>query len=588
MYICIEQTQTTFMTAPYTLEQLDELNLFAFLENTAKKFPKSNALKYVGEEYILYDEFYRKALNLSFHLQEHGIKQGDKVAIWSENSPNWLISYFAIVSFGAIAVPILPDFSATEVENILSHSNSKVLFVSSTLYRKLYLDGSLDGKTIIMLTDFTMHKHDKTSVVKESDFKAFCQENKSKIENYKLPKVDSKDLASIIYTSGTTGTSKGVMLSHANLVSNSIQAWYTFPTDENDKGLSLLPMSHTLEFTLGNIMLVMVGASMHYLKKPPTATVLMPALKSVKPTIMLTVPLIIEKIYKSKIRPELTKGALKKFLYKISFFRKLMHKVAGKKLYATFGGELGFFGIGGAKLDKDVEQFLYDAKFPYAIGYGLTETSPLIAGTIPHKCRVGSCGPSVVGVTLKLINIDPKTGEGEIIAYGPNIMQGYYDAEDLTADVFTEDGGFKTGDTGIFDKDNYLFIKGRIKNMILGPSGENIFPEEIEAAINKSEWVLDSLVYELKGKVVARVELNQEEINKQFQNFKNRASEMETEINDILINIKKAVNVEVNRFSRLTNIFEQKEPFVKTPTKKIKRYLYKDKEAHENPIEEKE
>jgi len=576
------------MTAPYYLKQLDELTIYSFLENSATKLPNNKALAFVDEEFISYKEFHDKVKKLSYHLRKHGIKQGDKVAIWSENSPHWLISYFAIISFGGIAVPILPDFSTTEIENILKHSEAKVLFVSPSLYRKLYTDGTMVGKTIILLSDFTMHINKKDNVSKEGDFKKFCQDNIKDIESSKLPKVNSTDIASIIYTSGTTGTSKGVVLTHANLVANTIQGWNTFATDETHRALSLLPMSHTLEFTLGNLLPVMCGYSISYLKKPPTASVMMPALKSVKPTIMLTVPLIMEKIYKSKIRPELTKSPLKKFLYEnVGFMRKLMHKLAGKQLYSTFGGELKFFGIGGAKLDYDVERFLFEADFPYAIGYGLTETSPLIAGTWPHNCRLGSCGPAIHGVTLKLRNIDPITKEGEIVAYGPNIMQGYYNDKEKTDEVFTEDGGFITGDTGIFDKDNYLHIKGRIKNMILGPSGENIFPEEIEAAINKSEWVLESLVYELKGKVVARVELNQEELNKQFKNMKDKALEMEKEISEILTNIRKNVNIEVNRFSRLTNIFEQKEPFVKTPTKKIKRFLYKDKEPHENPKENK-
>ncbi len=577
------------MKVPYKLEELDNLYLYKLLLDTATETPNNKALAFVGEEFITYKEFLNKVNKLSYHLQKSGIKPKDKVAIWSENSPNWLISYFAIVSFGAVAVPILPDFSATEVENILHHSETKVLFVSPTLYRKLYLDGTIIGKTIILLSDFTIHIHKKDEVIKEADFKKFCEDNKDEIESLKLPEVKSTDLASIIYTSGTTGTSKGVMLTHANLIANSIQSYNIFPTDENDRSLSLLPMSHTLEFTLGNIMPVMCGFSISYIDKPPTASVLLPALKKVKPTIMLTVPLIIEKIYKSKIRPELTASPIKKFLYEnVPFMRKLMHKIAGKKLYGTFGGSLRFFGIGGAKLDETVERFLFEADFPYAIGYGLTETSPLIAGTLPHKCRVGSCGPAIYGVELKLRNIDPITKEGEIIAYGPNVMQGYYNDEEKTAEVFTEDGGFITGDTGIFDKDNFLFIKGRIKNMILGPSGENIFPEEIEAAINKSEWVLESLVYELKGKVVARVELNYEELNKHLKAMKDKASEMEKEINELLSNIRKNVNIEVSKFSRLTNIFEQKEPFVKTPTKKIKRFLYKDKESHENPIENNE
>jgi long-chain acyl-CoA synthetase len=568
----------------YTLDDLDQLNLNKFLENTVKKFPDRPAVGFVGQEPIKYKEFYNTVLKLAYHLQAHGVKQYDKIAIWSENSPNWLITYFAILKLGAVAVPILPDFSSVAVDKILKHSESKGLFISKTLYRKLLRDGESKVEILVLLDDFTIHVN-RAGDNSKDDFEKFCSDNKEDLDNLQSPEIKPDDLASIIYTSGTTGTSKGVMLTHKNLVANTIQGYYTFPITEEDRFLSILPMSHTLEFTLGNLFPIMCGASTNYITKPPTAAVLMPALKKVKPTIMLTVPLIMEKIYKSKIRPSLTKNGFMKFLYGIPITRRLLHKVAAKQLHATFGGALNFYGIGGAKLDRDVETFLYEGKFPYAIGYGLTETSPLAAGTTPGKCRIGSTGPAVHGVTIKIMNPD-KNGEGEIVLYGPNVMKGYYKADDLNKEVFTEDGGFKTGDTGILDKDGYLFIKGRIKNMILGPGGENIFPEEIEAAINKSEWVLESLVYELKGKIVARVEINQEELNKHLANFKGKANEMEAEVNRILNNIKSSVNQEVHKFARLSNIFQQKEPFVKTPTKKIKRYLYKDKGPDENPVDD--
>ena len=567
----------------YTLDDIDKLSLNSFLENSAKKFPKLPVVGFVGEDPISYEDFDRNVHRLAFHLQSHGVKQNDKVAIWSENSPNWLITYFAILKIGAVAVPILPDFASAAIDNILSHSESKALFVSKTLYRKLYKESVHKMEILVLIDDFTLHTNKDGEETKDS-IEKFCELHKEELGKLETPEVKPEDLASIIYTSGTTGTSKGVMLTHKNLVSNTIQGYYTFPIDENARFLSVLPMSHTLEFTLGNLFPVMCGASTRYIKKPPTAAVLMPALKEVRPTIMLTVPMIMEKIYKSKVRPSLTKNGFMKFLYGISFTRKLLHKVAGKQIYATFGGSLGFFGIGGAKLDKDVERFLKEAKFPYAIGYGLTETSPLAAGTVPGNPRLGSTGPAVRGVTIKIINPD-KDGEGENVLYGPNIMKGYYKADDLNKEVFTEDGGFRTGDTGILDKDGFLFIKGRIKNMILGPSGENIFPEEIEAAINKSEWVLESLVYELKGKIVARVEINQEELNKHMKKFRGKAEEMEVEVSKILTNIKKSVNEEVNKFSKITNVFHQKEPFIKTPTKKIKRFLYQDKGPEENPVD---
>lgn len=563
----------------YTIDDIDKLTLNSFLENSAKKFPKRPIVGFVGEDPINYEDFYTNVRRLAFHLLAHGVKQNDKVAIWSENSPNWLITYFAIIKIGAVAVPILPDFASAAIDNILNHSESKALFVSKSLYRKLYKESVQKTEILVLTDDFTIH----TDKAKDS-FEKFCKLHEEEIDKLETPEVKPEDLASIIYTSGTTGASKGVMLTHRNLVSNTIQGYYTFPIDETARFLSILPMSHTLEFTLGNLFPVMCGASTRYIKKPPTAAVLMPALKEVKPTIMLTVPMIMEKIYKSKVRPSLTKNAFMKFLYGIPFSRKMLHRVAGKQVYNTFGGKLKFFGIGGAKLDKDVERFLKEAKFPYAIGYGLTETSPLAAGTTPDNPRLGSTGPAVKGVSIKIINQD-KDGEGEIVIYGPNVMKGYYKADDLNKEVFTEDGGFRTGDTGILDKDGYLFIKGRIKNMILGPSGENIFPEEIEAAINKSEWVLDSLVYELKGKIVARIEINQDELNKHLKKFRGKADEAEEEINKILNNIKKSVNEEVNKFSKITNVFHQKEPFIKTPTKKIKRFLYQDKGPDENPVD---
>ena len=568
----------------YELKDVDNLSLNDFLNISAEKFPERPSVSFVNQEPIKYSEFYTRVVRLAYHLQAHGVKKQDTVAIWSENSPNWLITYFAIMRLGAIAVPILPDFSAAAVDNILKHAESKVLFISKTLYRKLLREGNNDVEVLVLLNDFTMHTNIDGKESKDT-FEHFCEQHKEDIENFKTPEVKPEDLASIIYTSGTTGTSKGVMLTHKNLVANTIQGYYTFPITEEDRFLSILPMSHTLEFTLGNLFPIMMGASTTYIDKPPTAAVLMPALKSVKPTIMLTVPLIMEKIYKSKIRPELTKSPVMKFFYGLSFTRKMLHRVAGKKLMATFGGEIAFYGIGGAKLDSDVERFLMEGKFPYAIGYGLTETSPLAAGTIPGNPRLGSTGPGVKWVDIKIINPD-ETGEGEVVVYGPNVMKGYYKADELNKEVFTEDGGFKTGDTGILDKDNFLFIKGRIKNMILGPSGENIFPEEIEEAINKSEWVLESLVYELKGKIVARVEINQEEVNRQLKSIRGKAEDMEAEMTRVLNNIKKSVNEEVHKFSRLSGIFEQKEPFVKTPTKKIKRYLYQDKDPNENPIDE--
>ena len=563
----------------YSFNQIEDLNLYKFIENSAKDFPDNVALSFVDEDPLIYSEFLTKIQKLSYHLHEHGIRKGDKVAIWSQNKPNWAVAFFAIVRLGAVAVPILPDFSISEVNTILKHSQSKMLFLSSALYRKINNETIGIVDSILLLKDFSMRVKTSGSLEKGDRFDAFCKEHAGDMSAFKVEDAQPDDLASIIYTSGTTGSSKGVMLTHRNLVANGIQSVGIFPIESHFRFLSVLPMSHTLEFTVGTIIALMSGAAIYYLRKPPTATVLLPALKKVKPTTMLTVPLIIEKIYKSKIRPELTGTPLKAFLYnKIPPMRKLMNVIAGKKLMATFGGELTFFGIGGAKLDSATEKFLKSAKFPYSIGYGLTETAPLLAGTDPSETVVGSTGFFVENLEAKLLNVNSETGEGEIVVKGPNVMQGYYKNEEKTKEVFTEDGFFRTGDTGIIDKKGFLFIKGRIKTMILGSSGENIYPEEIEAQINQSEWVLESLVSQAKGQLVARIVFNTEAVEKYWQNIKDSAAKSEKNMEQFINDFKNKINKELNRFSKLTKIIEQKDEFIKTPTKKIKRFLYENKE----------
>ena len=345
--------------------------------------------------------------------------------------------------------------------------------------------------------------------------------------------------------------------------------------DENDRFLSVLPLSHTYENTLGLILPMNLGCCIYYIQKPPTPSVLLPALEKVKPTAMLTVPLIIEKIYYNKILPAFTDKLILKLLYRIPFFRRILNRAAGKKLMKTFGGEIRFFGIGGAKLNKTVEKFLSEAGFPYAIGYGLTETSPLLAGTNPEKTVFESTGPAIEGVELMIHNPDKVTGEGEIWAKGPNVMMGYYKDPEMTADVLTPDGWFRTGDLGVFDKNNNLFIRGRLKNMIVGASGENIYPEEIESVINNFRHVAESLVIQQKGKLVAYVHINMEELEQKYQNLKAEASrQFDEKIEEILKEIQDYVNSRVNKFSQINKVVLQPVPFQKTATQKIKRFLY--------------
>ncbi|WP_423128982.1 AMP-binding protein [Gaoshiqia sp. Z1-71] len=542
----------------------EKLTMPAMLQASFERYGDRNSLVFAGEETRTYRELQSEVEKLGTQLRVMGIRRGAKIAILSTNMPNWGVAFFAIASVGAVAVPVLPDFHTNEIRNILQHAEVEAVFVSENLISKLEPD-EYPLLKIIRIENFRE--------VNSEDYPVFNRAEEPL--DFEYEDVDEEDLVSIIYTSGTTGKSKGVMLTHKNVVWTARQSYYFQDISPSDRFLSVLPLSHTFENTLGLIFPVMHGASVYYLRKPPTAPVLLPALQVVKPTIMLVVPLIIEKVYKGKILPQINSNPITRSLYQIRPFKRILSRIAGKKLYQTFGGELRFFGIGGAKLDDQVERFLMDAGFPLAIGYGLTETSPLLAGAVGKNVRYLSTGIPLRGVELRVANANPATGEGEVQARGENVMKGYYKEPQLTADVFTEDCWFRTGDLGKFDRSGFLYIKGRIKNMIVGASGENIYPEEIESLINRMEFVLESLVIQQKGRLVAMVHLNMEEIEARFKQMKEEAvQKFNHRVDEILNEIQQKVNEEVNKFSRIQTIILQPVPFEKTPTQKIKRFLY--------------
>lgn len=536
----------------------------SLLGRSVREFGDNPALSFVGETPLTYSEVGKKVSALVSFFEKLGIRPGDKVAILSQNAPNWGITYFAITTMGAVVVPLLPDFTPVEIFNVLKHSETSAIIVSNKLIHKLSENDSPFLKHIILLDDFSVIE----TPVKEVIF----TENASPENEYKIRE---SDLAAIIYTSGTTGKQKGVMLSHKNISFNAYQGGTVQPIGPSDVFLSILPLSHTYENTLGLVLAVLKGACVYYLNHPVSPSVIAEALEKVRPTLILTVPMIIEKMYRSKILPGLRQNRLVWSLYHIPSVRKIINKTAGKKLMAAFGGRVIFFGIGGAKLDPTVEQFLLEARFPVAIGYGLTETSPLLAGTNPRTARFQSTGPAIEGVTLKLNLRDPQDEEGEIWAKGDNIMMGYYKDPNLTAEVITPDGWFRTGDLGAFDKDGFLSIKGRLKNTILGANGENIYPEEIESVINNFHHVIESVVVEKKGKLVALVYFNREEIEKACRLMVGEMSEkVEIRIEELKQELQKYVNTRVNKFSRLHAVVIHNDPFQKTATQKIKRYLY--------------
>ncbi|HPA87996.1 MAG TPA: AMP-binding protein [Bacteroidales bacterium] len=552
-------------------ENIKKLTFPAIFNETAKRFGKNNAFAFVGEKPKTYEEVRKEVNALTAFLEKLGIKPGDKVSILSSNQPNWGSAYFSITFMGAVAVPILPDFSSTEVANVLEHSGARAIFVSPSLMPKIEDFSSGELATVISIEDY--------SVIRTTGTAPYFDPEAVPALSYD---VQEDDLASIIYTSGTTGRSKGVMLTHKNISFNAYKGRVIQPISENDRFLSVLPLSHTYENTLGLILPITSGASVYYLRKAPTPSVLLPALETVKPTMMLTVPLIMEKIYFNKILPTFREKFLLRTLYRIPSIRKKLNAVAGKKLYNTFGGNLKFYGIGGAKLNREVERFLIEAKFPYAIGYGLTETSPLLAGANPSRSVFDSTGPAIEGIELRINDPDKKTGEGEIWARGPNVMKGYYKDPEMTSQVLTPDGWFKTGDLGRLDKDNNLYIRGRLKNMILGASGENIYPEEIESVINNFRFVVESLVVQQKGKLVALVHLNMEELEKKYQTLKmdvarqkqDMSNLIEEKKNELLDELLAYVNSKVSKYSQINKVILQPVPFQKTATMKIKRFLY--------------
>ncbi len=557
-----------------TLQDIGQYTFKAAFDHSIKKFPDCNSLGLVDGETLTFSAVAQRVDIVRKIIYSFGVKKSDKVAIWGGSQPNWPISYFSIVNSGAIAVPIMPDFTIDEVKAILTHSETAVLIVSKKMYAKAKEIDSSVLTHIIQLEDFLIMRDSGV------DF-----ENGQLYTELKLPEelqdveILEDDIASIIYTSGTTGRSKGVVLTHKNIIFNAVQAQTIQRVNKRDKALSFLPIAHILEFNLGFVMEFMNGCCVYYLGKPPTVTALLPALAKIKPTIVLSVPVVMEKIYKNQIVPKFTKTEKMKKMYSKRFFQRILHYIAGIKLKKTFGGHIKYLGIGGARLDPDVEQFLKDAAFNYAIGYGLTETSPVVAGSTPGRTRVGTIGPTLKGIEVAILDPHPETGIGEVVVKGTSVMQGYYKDPELTASVFTTEndscgaGWFKTGDLGDITK-GFLALKGRSKNMILGSSGENIYPEDIEFVINQHPHVLESLVVEDDGTLLAYVQLDSDKIAKSFSKSMGELKEDFLHLQEeILSEIKFFTNQRLNKFSKVGNI-KPVDSFEKTASSKIKRYMY--------------
>lgn len=556
---------------------LQEATFHCLVKTISKKYNERVALRDWREEdsKVTYSQLERQAFSVASNIIKLGIEPGDKIAILGESSSMWGRAYLGIVLAGAVAVPILPNFTEEEVQKILNHSESKAIFVGGIHSTKIH--SIKENIKIFRLDDlFYIPENLDWEKNKEEFLNLPGKDTKtSKLKKSDLDQINSRkrnedDIASIIYTSGTTGKSKGVMLTHANLLINADACIKPFiKLKPGYRFLSILPLSHVYEFTIGFSLSLMTGGETTYLAKPPTPSALMPAMKEVRPQIMLSVPLLVEKIYRRAVLPKIKGDTAIGRLYRNPITKPIICWSIGAKLRQTFGGKIKFFGIGGAPLDLETEKFLVKAHFPYAKGYGLTETSPMIAGCGPKNHKVNRLG--------KLMsNLEVKTGEnGEILVKGPSVMKGYYKNDELTAESFTEDGFFRTGDLGLIDNKKYLTLNGRCKTMILGPSGENIYPENIESIINNHDYVQESLVIpDEAGGLLAMIKIDIEAIAK---NFALDVEQTNKKAHEILNKIHQDINKQLNSFSKVKKVEMQKEPFVRTPTEKIKRYLYQKK-----------
>ncbi len=533
--------------------------LYELVQHSVKKFAQKSAFAFLEGEEVTFAEVGRRIEVVQSLLVGAGLRPGDRVALLSSSMPNWGVCYLAVTTAGMVVVPILPDFTGAELDMIITHAECKALMVSDKLFTKISKE-TVDALNIVI----------RTKNLKPASQRVKAQGEKG------VPQPD--DMAAIIYTSGTTSRPKGVMLTHKALCAQVEMDEVLFPVDTEDVFLSILPLAHTYECSIGLIYAFSRGSKVVYLDRPPSASALLPALRKVRPTVMLIVPLVIEKIYRSRILAKFTSNRFWRTLYSVGCIRRYLHRVAGKKLMKVFGGRLRFLGIGGSKLDAQAERFLLESHFPYAVGYGLTETAPLLAGAVPKDVRLGSTGPAAPGVKLRLDNVNPQTRQGEIVALSPSIMLGYYKNPEATAEVFTADGWFRTGDLGYISEDGWLYIKGRLKNMIVGPSGENIYPEEIESVLNTHAFVADSVVTEQEGHLVALVHFDTERLEAKFQEWREEWGEKKEEWDEWKKNLKKEiqdyVNEKVNRFSRIAEVVEEENGFEKTPTQKIRRFLY--------------
>ena len=543
---------------------------FAYLQDTMARRWDCIALEDLdGENKYTYAGLAAAIKKLHVTWQELGIKEGDKIALCGRNCANWGLLFLAVESYKAVVVSILPDFTAEGIYSLVNHSEATLLYVGPNVKKKIDPTQMSGLKATIFMDDFSIVNADENvqkayAGVDAAFAKAYP--DGVKITDIQFPTENLDELAVINYTSGSTGNPKGVMLSHLNLSGNVEFACQRIPHKPGDKVLSMLPIAHMFGLMFEFLYQVCDGAETYFLTQAPTPTVLMKAFAQVKPFMILTVPLVVEKIIKKGVLPKIS-SPLMKVLWRTPGLKRIVRGKVKDGLDKTFGGELRYLIIGGAALNGEVEQVLHDIKFQYCVGYGMTECGPLISYEDWWAYRFHSCGKDLPQCKVRIDSEDPIHKDGEIQVKGINVMMGYYKNEEATKAVFTEDGWMRTGDLGVLDKDGNIFIHGRSKNMILGPSGQNIYPEELEDKLNSMPCIVESIVVDRDHKLVALVYPDTSSEGKKLLGTKSLTQQMEEN--------RVAVNKNLPQYSQISAIELVASEFEKTPKRSIKRYLYK-------------
>ena len=540
------------------------------IEDSIKKNWDRDALTDYKGATLQYKDVARRIEKLHIMFSEVGVVPGDKISLCGRNSSNWGVAFLAALTYGAVPVPILHEFKADNIHNIINHSDSKLAFISESIWENLNEDEVPNVLGVVRIEDYDL-------IISRSKELTYAREHLNELFGKKFPNRFEKnmvsyyhanepdDLAIINYTSGSTGFSKGVMIPYRAVTNNMEFADRELGLKAGTTIVSMLPMAHMYGMAFEFLYELTVGMHIYFLTKIPSPKIIFQALNEIKPTVIVAVPLIIEKIIKKNVLPKLEKPGTR-LLLKVPIVNEAIFTAVREKMIASFGGNFYEVIVGGAAFNQEVEGLLHQLKFPYTVGYGATECAPIICYEDWKKFVPGSCGKAAYGMTVRINSTDPENIAGEILVKGPNVMLGYYKNEEATAETIDADGWYHTGDLGVMDKDGNVFIKGRSKNMLLGPSGQNIYPEEIEDQLNSLPYVSESLIIHRDGKLVALIHPDYDTAFKEEKTVQDVAAQMEEN--------RKELNKNLPAYSQIASVQIHSEEFEKTPKKSIKRFLY--------------